>query len=146
VNARVRIAGPDDAEDVARLLAEFRTESFASSEPRDDAMLASVRRLIDDPNTEFVLAGDGPDAVMQLRYRHSVWASAGDCTLEDLFVRADKRGQGLGSALVNAAIERARERGCRRMELDTQKDNGAAIALYRRHGFSPERLQMRRGL
>jgi ribosomal protein S18 acetylase RimI-like enzyme len=146
VNALVRVAGPEDAEAVARLLAEFRTESFDSNEPRDDAMLASVRRLLDDPDTEYLVGGNGPDGVVQLRYRHSVWTGADDCTLEDLFVRAQARRSGLGSALVEAALARARERGCRRMELDTQNGNGAAIALYRRHGFAPERLQMRRRL
>jgi ribosomal protein S18 acetylase RimI-like enzyme len=35
------------------------------------------------------------------------------------------------------AAERARERGAKRMELDTNEDNAGALALYGRHGFSP---------
>ena len=48
------------------------------------------------------------------------------------------RGSGLGRALVQAAIERARERGCRRIELDVDEANAPALALYRSLGFSGE--------
>ena len=59
-----------------------------------------------------------------------------DCWLEDLFVREAARGTGLGTGLVEAALERARDRGCRRVELDTNEANEAALAIYRRLGFS----------
>ena len=42
----------------------------------------------------------------------------------------------MGRALVGAAIERARERGAKRMELDTNERNAGAIALYESFGFS----------
>jgi GNAT superfamily N-acetyltransferase len=65
-----------------------------------------------------------------------VWKAADDCWLEDLFVREVARGAGLGAALVSLALERAGARACRRMELDTNEANEAALALYRRMGFS----------
>ncbi len=46
------------------------------------------------------------------------------------------RRAGVGNALVKLAIERASERGAKRIELDTNEDNAAALALYERHGFS----------
>jgi ribosomal protein S18 acetylase RimI-like enzyme len=51
-------------------------------------------------------------------------------------VRREARRSGLGRALVTAALERARQRGCRRVELDTNEDNGSAIGLYESLGFS----------
>jgi ribosomal protein S18 acetylase RimI-like enzyme len=45
------------------------------------------------------------------------------------------RRSGLGRALVQAAIERARARECRRIELDTAESNEAALGLYRSAGF-----------
>jgi GNAT superfamily N-acetyltransferase len=89
---------------------------------------------------EFLLgAVDGePVGVCQLRFRWSVWKSAEDCWLEDLFVREEARRSGLGRALVEAALERARERGCKRIELDVNEDNGAARALYEACGFLTE--------
>ena len=48
----------------------------------------------------------------------------------------DARGTGLGRALVEAALERARARGCKRIELDVQEYNEHAIGLYEKCGFS----------
>ena len=38
---------------------------------------------------------------------------------------------------ITLAIERATARGAKRVELDCNEDNAAALALYARHGFSP---------
>jgi ribosomal protein S18 acetylase RimI-like enzyme len=78
-----------------------------------------------------------PAGVLQLRFRFSVWKAAPDAWLEDLFVSESARRAGLGDALVALAIQRARARGARRIELDANEDNAPALALYERHGFSP---------
>jgi len=134
----VRLAGRADAGEVTRLLIGFR-DWFGASAPSAGEMAASVERLLGDPGTEYLLAaaaGEVPSGVCQLRYRHSVWTSAPDCWLEDLYVEERARGRGLGGALVRAALERARGRGARRIELDTNADNAPAIALYEALGFS----------
>jgi len=132
-------AEPHEAGIVARLLIAFRNH-YGRDRPSDDAMLAVVDRLLESPDVDFLLASAGHDGeavgVCQLRYRLSVWTSAPDCWLEDLFVEEHARGTGCGAALAEAALARARERGCRRVELDTNEDNAAALALYRRFGFS----------
>src|SRR5579884_3881937 len=131
-------AGPDEAEAVAGLLVEFR-DFYGESWPSDNAFLATVERLIEDPQTDFLLGAPHADAppsgVCQLRYRLSVWTAADDCWLEDLFVRDTARGSGVGRALVEAAIRRAAERGCRRIELDVSEGNASALALYESAGF-----------
>ncbi len=105
------------------------------SEPADDVIEATVRQLLADPSTEFLLAGSPPAGVCQLRFRLSVWTGTEDCCLEDLFVEGDLRGSGVGRGLVEAALERARERGCARMGLDANEANAPALALYRSVGF-----------
>jgi ribosomal protein S18 acetylase RimI-like enzyme len=138
-SARAWVATAEDAETVAGLLVEFRDHN-GSDWPSDNAFLASVERLFEDRDTEFLLASrdddSAPAGVLQLRFRFSVWRAAPDAWLEDLFVRADARRAGVGEALLALAIERATERGAKRIELDTNEDNGAALALYERHGFS----------
>jgi ribosomal protein S18 acetylase RimI-like enzyme len=137
--ARAWLAEPHEAETVARLLVAFR-DHLHKDRPSDNAILAAVERLVDDPQTEYLLAApcdDAPPAgVIQLRYRLSVWTAAPDCWLEDLFVDEGARRSGCGEALVRLALRRAAARGCRRIELDTNEDNAAALALYRRLGFS----------
>jgi ribosomal protein S18 acetylase RimI-like enzyme len=132
---RVWRAAPDEAPAVAALLAGFR-DHLGYDFPSDGSLLASVERIIVRDDAEYLLAGeDEPVAVAQVRYRWSVWWDAEDCWLEDLYVRPQARGSGLGRALTEAVIERARERGCRRVELDVSSENPAALALYRSLGF-----------
>ena len=140
-----RIADTTDAEAVAGLLTNFR-DWIGRPEPDAAEILASVRRLIEDPDTEYLLAGDPPEAVCQLRYRHSVWTASDDCELEDLYVREAARGSGLGRLLVEAALERARARGCGRILLDTGEANEPALALYRSFGFDGAEVKLRRPL
>ena len=48
------------------------------------------------------------------------------------------RGRGVGSALLAAGIEWARERGLHKLSLSVFPHNTGAIALYRKHGFVEE--------
>ena len=130
----VRLATEEDAGDVARLMMGFR-DWQGRKEPSDASIEQSVRRLMRDPNTEYLLGGDPPAGVLQLRFRHSVWTGTDDAHLEDLFVDESVRGSGLGRALVEAALERARRRGCARVELDANEANEPALSLYRSVGF-----------
>jgi ribosomal protein S18 acetylase RimI-like enzyme len=132
---RVWRAAPDEAPAVAALLAAFR-DHLGYDRPDDASMLASVERIIVRDDAEYLLGGDGePQGVAQVRYRWSVWWDAEDCWLEDLYVDANARGTGLGRALAQTVIDRAAARGCRRVELDVNSENPAAIALYRSLGF-----------
>jgi GNAT superfamily N-acetyltransferase len=137
--ARAWEAEPDEAEAVARLIVGFR-DHLGRDWPSENAMLAGVERLMEDAGAVYLLASadddSPPGGVAQLRFRHSLWTAAPDCWLEDLYVDPAARRRGLGDALVRLALEAARARGARRLELDTSEDNEAARALYARHGFS----------
>jgi len=137
--ARAWIAEHHEAEAVARLIRGFR-DYYGRTAPSDNAILAGVERLMDQTDTEFLLSAPDDDSpplgVAQLRFRFCIWTASPDCWLEDLFVEAAARRRGVGESLVELTFERARKRGARRIELDTWETNDAALALYRRHGFS----------
>jgi ribosomal protein S18 acetylase RimI-like enzyme len=150
------LASPTEAEPVAALLVEFR-DHLGRGWPSDNAFLAGVERLLGDDGTEYLLAASDPDSppagVCQLRYRWGLWHAAPDCCLEDLYVRPQARRRGIAAALVSGSLAHARGRGCRRIELDVNRANPAAMALYERFGFSAgaevpggENLLMRRGI
>ena len=124
---------------MAGLLAAFR-DWWGYSSPDDESMRASVERLLGDSATDFLLgavdSAAPPAGVVQLRYRHSVWTGTDDAWLEDLYVLDSARRTGLGRALTEFAFERARERGCERIQLDVNAANQAAKALYESLGFS----------
>jgi ribosomal protein S18 acetylase RimI-like enzyme len=52
-----------------------------------------------------------------------------------LYVVPDRRGRGIGRALMRATLETARRRGADRIELGTSEDDRVAIALYESLGF-----------
>ena len=58
----------------------------------------------------------------------------GICELRQVWVRADYRGKGLGSALLETAIAEAGRRGCAHVTLATY--DFQAPEFYRRHGFA----------
>ena len=120
-----------EAEDVARLIAEFGKWWGKNVMPEAEVR-ASVERIMGGDDGEYLLgAVDGaPVGVCQLRFRWSVWKSAEDCWLEDLFVREEARRSGLGRALVEAALERSGPSGC-----------GPARASARRPSSAPTRTR-----
>ncbi len=134
----VWLADARDAETVAELLVAFRNH-LGRDWPSDNAFHAGVERMLERDEADFLLAapeeGVAPAGVCQLRYGFNLWRRGTECALEDLFVLPDARRNGLGDALVTAALSRARERGSRWIELDAYDDNTPAIALYERHGF-----------
>ena len=130
-----------EAEVVAGLIVDFRNH-LGVDWPSDNAFLAGVEGLMEDRNTAFLLAAPNedapPSAVAQVRFRYGLWWAAEDCLLEDLFVREDARNSGVGRALVQAVIDLARERGCRRVELDVNEANAPALKVYESFGFSAQ--------
>ena len=60
----------------------------------------------------------------------------GTVYLHRIAVRPDSSGQGMGSALVAAAIEWGNRTGSRTMLLNVRPENERAKELYRRHGFA----------
>ena len=58
-------------------------------------------------------------------------------------VQKDYRGQGIGERLALAALQRAREVGLERVELDVYASNGPAIRLYEKLGFVTEGIHRR---
>jgi GNAT superfamily N-acetyltransferase len=52
-----------------------------------------------------------------------------------MLVRADRRGRGVGDALLRASVEWAGASGARTLVLHVFPHNAPAIALYRKHGF-----------
>lgn len=130
----LRIAGPADVAPVTRLVAGFR-DFLEGDSPTNAEIEATVSILLEDRSTEFLLVGEPETGFVQTRFRLSVWTGTEDAWLEDLFVDESARGQGLGRVLVEAAVERARARGCDRIQLDVNQANESAVALYESCGF-----------
>jgi ribosomal protein S18 acetylase RimI-like enzyme len=126
---------PADGEAIGRLLHDFNSE-YDEPTPGPDALAERVRQLLAGGETKVLLGGAGPDGLAVLRFRPSIWSQALECYLAELYVVPDRRGHGLGRALMEAAIELARAEGANYMDLGTSEDDVAARALYESLGFS----------
>lgn len=102
------------------------------------------------PDAGFLLIESGADPIGRVYWRS---ATAGDPVpfdqLIDVALLPVWRGQGIGSALIEALIDDARERGCG-VELQVMITNRGARRLYERLGFATieagsSHLRMRRG-
>ena len=130
----VRLAAAADAPEIARLLYDFQVE-FDEPSPRVEVLAGRYEKLLGDGEMTVLLVGDGPDGFAQLRFRPWVYDGL-HSYLEELYVVPARRGRGLGRALLEAAIEAAREAGATHMELGTSEDDRAARQLYESAGFT----------
>ena len=64
--------------------------------------------------------------------------------IEDVVVDSGSRGQGVGEALTQAAIELATARGAQTVDLTSRPSREAANRLYRRMGFEPRETNVYR--
>lgn len=62
----------------------------------------------------------------------------GQLLMDGIFVASRARGQGVGTALLRAVYQTARDRGCQQVRLDVIDGNTGAHKLYLREGFVAE--------
>ncbi len=132
---RVRRADPTDAGTIARLLHRFNTE-FDEPTPSEEALAERMAELMAAGDTSVLLTEPGHDGIAVLRFRPAIWSSGLECYLAELYVVPERRGQGLGRALMEVSIDHARSRGADYMDLGTSEDDVAARRLYESLGFT----------
>jgi ribosomal protein S18 acetylase RimI-like enzyme len=130
----VRRATAEDSQAIGRMLHDFNTE-YDDVTPGPDALAERVRELQSRRNFVVLLAGTGPDGLAVLRFRPSIWSTALECYVAELYVRPSRRRQGLGRALMVEALAVAKAKGADYIDLGTSEDDVAARALYESLGF-----------
>ena len=135
VDPRVRKAGPDDAAEVAFLMHRFNTE-FEEEIDEPAALERRYREQLAGDELVAFLVAEGSHGFAQVRYRAQVYSDAPAAYLEELYVIPERRGEGLGRALLESAIEEARARGADQFDLTTSMDDTAARGLYESTGFT----------
>jgi len=132
---RARVAGPDDSDDVARLLHDFNTE-FDAPSPGSAILATRLRDLFAGEDTFAVLVGEPAVGVGLVTTRPNVWYEGLVALLDELYIAPGTRGQGAGSALLELLVETCRQRGVDLVEINVDEDDVDAQRFYRRHGFS----------
>ena len=139
MTATIRPCGIDDAETLVNLVRELAVyenlEEFASATPEQ------VRAHFFGPRpfAEAILAEIEGEAVGFATFfgTYSTFRGQPGMYLEDLFVREEHRGRGIGRGLLTTLARIAVDRGCGRVEWSVLDWNEPAIGFYRSLGALP---------
>jgi RimJ/RimL family protein N-acetyltransferase len=95
------------------------------------------RRSLDERGAHLLALDDGR-VVGSLSIRRDDHPATRHVATLGMFVVASHRRRGIGSVLMEEALDWARRFGVERLELTVYPENAAALALYRRFGFVEE--------
>ncbi|MFC6086343.1 GNAT family N-acetyltransferase [Sphaerisporangium aureirubrum] len=133
-----RAARRDDVPLIVALLTDDPIGAGREGDPSDEAYLRAFEAIDADPRQELIVAeSDGRVvATMQITFVPGLSRRGGERALiEAVRVGAAMRGQGLGRTMMRWAVDRARERGCRMVQLTSDKARGDAHRFYTSLGF-----------
>jgi GNAT superfamily N-acetyltransferase len=129
-------------EDIPRIVELFTHGSLVEGkeDPTELAPYRSALSEIDRGPGGVLVAGVGGElvGVCQLIVFRHLQNRGGLCAeVESVHVHPDHRGHGIGGVLMRAAVQRARELGCYRIQLTSNKARPEAHRFYERLGFEP---------
>jgi len=137
--------------DLASIVAMYADDALGrtretASDPVQPEYFNAFRAIEADPRHRLVVVEDEGDVVgtLQLSFLpHLVLQGGERAHIEAVRVRWDRRGTRVGEALVQWAIEEARQRGCRLAQLTTNASRGDARRFYERLGFEGTHVGMK---
>ncbi|MGZ6079459.1 MAG: GNAT family N-acetyltransferase [Myxococcaceae bacterium] len=131
-------ARPEETDAVIALLTAQLEEHAIPLGP--ELLAAAVGgALVDDGRALILVTRDEgtPVGVAYLSFQWTLERGGRVMWLEELYVLPERRGQGTGQRLLEAALEAARARGCVAVELEVEASHSRAANLYARAGFRP---------
>jgi RimJ/RimL family protein N-acetyltransferase len=129
----VRPARADDARAMAEIFAEVAQERDGiATEPPVDIDERAGQFARSAASSAVAVAGDRVIGMIHVEVSRHGFGEFG------MLVVRDWRGRGVGSALVQAAIDWARGQGLHKLGLEVFAHNAAGIAMYRKCGFTEE--------
>ncbi|MET7345980.1 GNAT family N-acetyltransferase [Streptomyces sp. NPDC087866] len=134
----IRRATADDLAEIVALLAD--DPLGAQRESPDDLApyRPALRRLTDDPNQHMMVAVREKRVVGTLQLTVIPGLSRRGSTrsvIEGVRIHADERGSGLGTRLIQWAVDESRRQGCQLVQLTSDATRTDAHRFYERLGF-----------
>lgn len=144
----IRDASLKDLGAVVAMLADDDKGRFreAAGDSLDPGYIDAFAAIEADPNQRLLVAEQDGTIVgtFQLSFLPGLsFKGAWRGQIEAVRVASHLRGQGVGRAMIEWAIERSRERGCRMVQLTTHKSRERAHSFYDRLGFERSHIGMK---
>ena len=129
-------------EDIPRIVELFIHGSLVEGkeDPTDlTSYQSALAEIAQGPGAVLVAEVEGElVGVCQLIVFRHLQNRGGRCAeVESVHVHPDQRGHGIGGVLMRAAVQRARELGCYRVQLTSNNGRPEAHRFYERLGFEP---------
>ncbi|MEZ4637998.1 MAG: GNAT family N-acetyltransferase [Caldilineaceae bacterium] len=137
----IRQARSEDLPAIVRMLADDPLGATREqyTDPLPDEYVRAFEAIDDDPNQELIVveAADGQViGTLQLTFLPGIsHRGAWRAQIEGVRVDVGHRAGGIGRHMILWSIERARERGCRMVQLTSNKTRADAIRFYQKLGF-----------
>ncbi|HEU0076977.1 MAG TPA: GNAT family N-acetyltransferase [Longimicrobiaceae bacterium] len=129
-------AGTEHAELLLEMMAEFYAHEHLAWDP--EAARGALGALLGDASLGeawLVRRGGAPAGYFVLAAGFSLEFGGGCLLLDELYVREEHRGGGIGRGALRRAEEACRDRGMRALRLEADRGNPRVQALYRGLGF-----------
>jgi GNAT superfamily N-acetyltransferase len=133
--ARVALRDPAPGDETAWRALWSAYNDFYEAKVPEPVTAATWRRMLDPavPILGRLAERNGVACGFSICVLHEgTWTTGPVCYLEDLFVDPSVRGGGIGRALMQDVLDRARDKGWSRLYWHTRADNVAARRLYDR--------------
>ncbi|GAA2523754.1 MULTISPECIES: GNAT family N-acetyltransferase [Streptomyces] len=135
----IRTAVTDDVPAIVAMLADDPLGAQRESPDDLTPYVTALERLSSDPNQRLVVAVREGRVVGTLQLTFIPGLSRRGATrslIEGVRIHAEERGSGLGSRLIEWAIDESRKEGCQLVQLTTDKSRTDAHRFYERLGFT----------
>ncbi|GHB03126.1 GNAT family N-acetyltransferase [Streptomyces termitum] len=146
---QIRPAAPADLPAIVAMLADDPLGALRESPDDLAPYRAAFARLADDPNQRLVVAERGGKVVGTLQLTIVPGLSRRGATrsiIEGVRIHSEERGSGLGTLLVEWAVEESRRLECVLVQLTSDATRTDAHRFYERLGFEASHLGFKRAL
>ncbi len=136
MSAALTLAKPEHLDRMIALVTAFHAE--AGITVRDDARTRGLAPLLQGiPHGAAYLIGPprAPIGYIVITFGWSVEFGGLDAIIDELYIRPGVRGRGIASEALTALPRALAGAGLRAIHLEVDRDNAAAVKLYRRAGF-----------
>ncbi|MER0446968.1 GNAT family N-acetyltransferase [Streptomyces sp. Edi4] len=148
-NLKIRPARTEDIPAIVAMLADDPLGAVRESPDDLTPYRTAFDRLVDDPNQHVVVADRGGEVVGTLQLTVIPGLSRRGSTrsvIEGVRVHGAERGSGLGTQLIEWAVEESRRQGCQLVQLTSDASRADAHRFYERLGFEASHVGFKKPL